>query len=753
MVQTNLTPPGEVIEIEQLTILKASKMAEFLRSGFNPYARFIECRREGENEVVVLKVEVEIGQITKNDIRDEETLAITFGKADNEMPEVVALRENFPHVPHINLRLTELPRSLCLFDKPYQELKSRLTPSLLIERIREWLALTARGQLHAPDQPLEPLLLGSSTPLLLPHDLFLSENESVVLDVYRRDNPNGRSTLIAEKIDSLPDRVNDIAITIRFPPQEHGRIRMNPRSLEELQEFVDRDNCDLKSKLADRFQQWTSDRGKLNSRLIIIACFPKYHRERETVEENDIWAFLTVQTVADVGEDLGLWKLHSQTDRYGQHTRTPGWLIVPDETKKGTNTELLVLNPAFLLSRDRAAVLNKITQKLDHKILAVGAGALGSQAIVNCCREGYGNWVIVDKDYLMSHNLARNALYMPSVGYSKAFGVMSYANQLLGEKAIAEAIMADVLEPEAEADKLNRAYAEAEIILDMSASVSIPKHLVFNVESKARRISAFLNPSGTDLVILAEAHSREQRLDGLEMQYYQELIENENLSQHLIVDGGYHRYARSCSDLTNRIPNNYVAIHAATVSQMLPKIIEQQESFMGIWSINERNMSVTSHQIVVSNMITPEISNYYDAAGWTVVTNRKFVDRLISWRQKKLPNETGGALVGIYDFERKIIYVAQSINSPSDSIEQSRSYIRGIEGLPEKLEIYSNQTSGIMEYIGEWHSHPNELCPSPSSDDEKLFEYMNEHMQPNSQPTLMLIVGSNENMCLLIKGE
>lgn len=174
---------------------------------------------------------------------------------------------------------------------------------------------------------------------------------------------------------------------------------------------------------------------------------------------------------------------------------------------------------------------------------------------------------------------------------------------------------------------------------------------------------------------------------------------------------------------------------------------------MGIWSINERNMSVTSHQIVVSNMITPEISNYYDAAGWTVVTNRKFVDRLISWRQKKLPNETGGALVGIYDFERKIIYVAQSINSPSDSIEQSRSYIRGIEGLPEKLEIYSNQTSGIMEYIGEWHSHPNELCPSPSSDDEKLFEYMNEHMQPNSQPTLMLIVGSNENMCLLIKGE
>lgn len=422
---------------------------------------------------------------------------------------------------------------------------------------------------------------------------------------------------------------------------------------------------------------------------------------------------------------MGLWKLLSLPNEHGHNVKTPGWLSPPEEAKKGSDTELLVLNPAFTLSRERAANLNKITQKLDHKILAIGAGALGSQVIINCSRAGYGNWIIVDKDYLLPHNLARNALYMPSIGYSKAHGIMSYSRQVLGEEAIAEAIMADVLEPEAELEKLNEAYKEVETILDMSASLSIPKHLVFNVESKARRISVFLNPSGTDLVILAEAHNREQRLDGLEMQYYQELIENKHLSRHLIVDGGYHRYARSCSDLTNRIPNNYVSSHAATVSQMLPRIIERQESFMGIWSIDEQDMSVTSHQIAVSNTITPKISNHYDAAGWTIITNEKLIDQLVSWRQKKLPNETGGVLVGIYDFERKIIYVAQSINSPSNSIEQSGSYIRGIENLPEKLKIYSNQTSGIVEYIGEWHSHPDDFCPSPSSDDKKLFKYMN----------------------------
>lgn len=752
MEQANFPPPGEVIKVDQLKILKAIKMAGFLRSGLYPYARYIECRREGENEVVVFKVQVEVGQITKNDIRDEETLAIAFGKADNAMPKVVALRKNFPSVPHINLGLTEFPRSLCLFDKPYPELKSRLTPSLLIERIREWLALTAKGQLHAKDQPLEPLLLGSSVPLILPHDLFLTEEESVALDVYRRDNPNGRTVLIAERIDSSQYKVEDIAITIKFPPQEHGQIKMNPSSLEQLQDFVGRDNLDLTETLSNHFRQWTSDQSKLNSRLIIIGYFPKYHSNLEAIKESDIWAFLAVQTIANIGEDLGLWKLLSLPNKHGQNVQTPGWLSPPEEAKTGSNTELLVLNPAFTLSRKRAANLNKITQKLDYRILVIGAGALGSQVITNCSRAGYGNWIIVDKDYLMPHNLARNALYMPSIGYSKAHGIMSYSRQVLGEEAISEAIMADVLEPEAKLEKLNEAYKEADIILDISASLSIPKHLVFNVKSKARRISAFLNPSGTDLVILAEAHNREQRLDGLEMQYYQELIENKQLHQHLIVDGEYHRYARSCSDLTNHIPNNYVSIHAATVSQILPRIIEREESFMGIWSINEHDMSTTSHNIAVSNTITPKISGCHDASGWTIITNRKLIDQLVSWRQKKLPDETGGVLVGVYDFERKIIYVAQSINSPPDSIERPTSYIRGTKNLPEKLEAYSNQTSGILEYIGEWHSHPDDFRPSPSDHDENLFEYIKEHMQINSQPTLMLIVGSNENMCWLVEG-
>lgn len=753
MQPTNLIAPGEVIELEQLTILKAISMAKFLRSQFSPYAELVECKREAENEIIVLKVEVEVPQITKNDIRDEETLAITFWQADNATPKVVSLRGDFPAVPHINLGLTEFPRSLCLFDKPYSELKNRLTPALLVKRIQEWLALTARGQLHAEDQPLEPLLLGSLTPLLLPYDLFGDEQEeSVALDIYRIDNPNGRTVLTGNKIDSIKRKVESIAITIKFPPREHGQIQMNPRSLEQLQDFIGRDSLDLKEALAAHFQKWTSDLDKLSCRLIIIGFFPKFSRDREVVE-SDIWAFGTVQNIADIGEDLALWKMESVTNKGVQEVKTPGWLLESDNTKRGANIELFVLNPIFHLSRDLAAYFNKVTQKLEQKILGIGAGALGSRIIENCSRAGYGDWTIVDKDYLLPHNLARHVLHIYSVGYSKAHGMMHYSKQVLGEEMSFEAIMADVLEPGAELEKLNDVYLKADVILDMSASIAVPKRLVFDIESEARRISVFLNPSGTDLVILAESKDRRQRLDYLEMRYYQELIDNEQLQQHLLVEGEHHRYARSCSDLTNRIPNSHVSTHAAIVSRMLPKIIENPDSFTGIWSINESDMGIAPHQIAISDPITPEISSHYDAAGWTIVTNRQLIEQLVSWRQNRLPKETGGVFVGIYDFERQIIYVARSINSPSDSIECPTSYIRGIEGLEGKIATYNKQTSGIIEYIGEWHSHPNGFEPKPSDDDNRLFEYIKRRMQSDCKPTLMSIVGSDENICWLVDGE
>ena len=58
-----------------------------------------------------------------------------------------------------------------------------------------------------------------------------------------------------------------------------------------------------------------------------------------------------------------------------------------------------------------------------------------------------------------------------------------------------------------------------------------------------------------------------------------------------------------------------------------------------------------------------------------------FLDKVYAARIKKLPNETGGILVGTYDMQRKIVYVVDCLLAPPDSEEWPTGFIRGFQGL------------------------------------------------------------------------
>ena len=158
---------GKVISAENLKVSKAGDFAKAI--GDARYACLVECKRTTSGcEIIVFDVEVQVGQKTVNDIRRFERIAVVFEGSDTKMPEVLALRCDFPHVPHLNRGLKEFPRNLCITEQKYNEKKLRWTGVTFVEEIRQWLALTAKGILHADDQPLEPLLLGSEGELILP---------------------------------------------------------------------------------------------------------------------------------------------------------------------------------------------------------------------------------------------------------------------------------------------------------------------------------------------------------------------------------------------------------------------------------------------------------------------------------------------------------------------------------------------------------------------------------------------------------
>src|SRR5438874_1304365 len=158
MIDQLLDPGGLIVPPSALTIPRAARLAELLARDRLCYVRLVECRTGGPDnpaETVVFDVEVERPRDLAHPIHRFERVAAMFSREDNGYPEVVSLRADFPRVPHLNHRNQEFPRSLCLYDQPWPQVVLRWTPAAFVERIRFWLAETAKSTLHKADQPLE----------------------------------------------------------------------------------------------------------------------------------------------------------------------------------------------------------------------------------------------------------------------------------------------------------------------------------------------------------------------------------------------------------------------------------------------------------------------------------------------------------------------------------------------------------------------------------------------------------------------
>ena len=134
-------------------------------------------RAAGEAEIIIVDLDIQRPQLVANDIRRVERVAVVLEPADDTYPEVLALRSDFPSVPHLNWRNDEFPRSLCLYDQSWDEVRTRWTASAFIERIRRGLRIRRRELLHRDDQPLEPLLFGTPYRLVIPADVLKVSGE------------------------------------------------------------------------------------------------------------------------------------------------------------------------------------------------------------------------------------------------------------------------------------------------------------------------------------------------------------------------------------------------------------------------------------------------------------------------------------------------------------------------------------------------------------------------------------------------
>jgi len=690
--------------------------------------KFVECKLNdvtGE-EVAVFDFYPDEHQNTIHDIRDIERIAISF-KSDKELPKVSALRMDFPNdLSHLNTSSPHSPRELCVYEDHWEELKHKWSASTFLLRIKEWLELSAIGTLHQEDQPLEPFLNTNSI-LIYGQNI----NETFFVKELAKDT---------YELTSEPQRNGNYAISISSIETEHGIIYGEPPSVGELLDILP-DELDFMSsihKLIGEVLNVNAEKRQkfLNQKIILILQVKLKRRTDTKSEKITLYGFIIDEVLASLG---------LKTEFLTENKTKPGELI-PNVLLFGENNFLVdkirdvpikCVNMIPKFDIERVALFSGKIDCNEYTFSLTGCGALGSQMLLNMARQGFGRWNLIDYDTLLPHNLTKHILFNKQVGLPKATSIKHVINQELfdNEDFILKCFERKIESAKSDVD-LHQSLDNSDVIIDISTSISAQRFLT-NTYPQKRKFSSFLNPKGNNLVFFAEDKENQKSLDLLEYQYYKELLSNENLEKHLELNESRIRYARGCRDISSTISQDNLGIFSGILSKKIKSQTKSENANISIWQLND-DLSVNFHNFDIDEWKEVKIN------GWTLYLNSKLLDTIRNFRISKLPNETGGIILGGVDKFYKKIFLVDSILSPIDSVEKRTLYIRGIKEVESKLVNISSITNNSIYYMGEWHSHPKGCSVNMSNDDDKLFsELVNESLF-RGEPACMMILGDNE---------
>ena len=643
---------------------------------------------------------------------------ITIYISNEETLPIVTVRDDFPIVPHLNVHEDNVRKSLCYSDLGYHEIRHKLNGRFLLTCIENWFRKTSMNQLHRPDQPLEPFfpyvnnVIVWNGQLGKPYfDKYIVEDREFGKLMYQSSDGNYFAVF------SLP-----------VPPDFSNLIHNMPQTLLELL-------CSFKNY--DTIITWLTDllsivrfpkiynkyfRQERNSllacKVLINIAIPKQRTDRAPIETFDLRSFVIDKSLKDILTDYGL-SLNGSKLEPSKHT--------------GGNGANIAITPFIVhlaQSKLKCRCANLVDEADGEKHFSlVGVGAIGSHILNNCLRSGYGKWTIIDHDYFWPHNIARHVLTSNDIGYSKVTSLEKVASHIQYDSDLV-AIASDVFGKD---NSVIVAFGQSDIILDASASIAVERHLALDVQSDARRISCFLNPKGTATIMLLESVDRSARLDLLEMQYYRELLKNEKYSDHMSLPETM-VYSGTCRSISSRISQDNISLSAALCCKAIKLHTSNTNGEIIIWT--HATDSVEKESFMADKWIT------HEQGGWKIELSLSLLGEMRTDREKALPNETGGVLIGAYDIARKRIYVVYQVRAPEDSISSPASFIRGCANLPERLKYIHETTLDNLTYIGEWHSHPS-VNTQRSADDVKLHKAIVGYNRENCLPGCMMILGTD----------
>ena len=728
--------------VSELRNQQAGALVGFVNRYAEAVATFVEARRRGEEELVVLNIRTGAPQASVYPIRrSTERVGILFG-GEGAMPFVVMLRDDFPDTDHQQLVPKGHPAVICIDDRPWAEALLTWTPAELIERILMWFRRAVRGELHDARQPLDPVFLGSPLSFIIARSILATDATE---DLIAEHDPEQATTLRVKRvaeIGKITKGLEPICIaTYRVQPERMQRLRYAPVTLGGLAAMLNVRGIELYADLTARFTKWLSEGEaavwRINARFSVIIEMPIVSPRGEQQEGVDVRAFVSAQSAGDIAVALGV-ALKTEVEDQGSkigYVKRLGQSAIDRQAVDTIAVQAAEVHLEF--ERELAARLAGRSAPDARKAVLVGAGAIGSHLADCLVREGRFHWTIVDDDRLLPHNLARHIARNDQTSSHKAVVLAGYLNATLaGEGAVAQPVSTNLFATGEHGAAIAEALAEADLIIDATASVLAARFLSDH-EAQARRLSTFFNPSGEATILLAEPAGRALTLRDLEAQYLGFVLRTGRLADHLGRPADTVAYTGACRAITNRIPQSRVSVLAGLAAAGVGNASDGTEAVISIWTLTSKN------EIILDSVSAEPVSRYR-ADGWQITVDVGLAARIRAMRDARLPSETGGMLFGLVDIPSKSIHLVDASPAPPDSEERLGGFVRGTQGVEALMEEVGRKTAGQVRYVGEWHSHPAHASARPSPVDARQIDWLSALMGMDSMPALMLIAADKQ---------
>lgn len=658
-----------------------------------PKCAIIEHGGELDCGVVVrieIKVDLPSRPVIKN-IKSKESILLYFPLGAEFDLQVYSARKDFPNLPHVMRRGKSGLAELCLFRTSLADWLAGKSFEDIIYRIRQWMADAAAGLLIKPDDPYEPLWVPMNRSIVemdidavkekeIPWQATAYECKAKGRQYYRINEKGG--TLLAK-------------VLYRCDVQSEPWSIL-PRLISDVEEMFTSAGFDISSDIKS-----ANSKPNLSRFLLILGV--KRPKEILGRENSDEWiAFLFERRKTRKGVLIGA----SKKDKNKNLTNDDIW-------------EIKCVPVRSVFTQQLAQTTSGWDQQINHnqQIAVIGAGALGSKVIMNLARSGLANVLIIDKDIMAPHNLARHELGGDDLGHAKAERLERRINAVYLGMTIASSFCKDVLVHQ---NELCEKLKSCKLVVDLSASKSVQSvlsNLCRENLISCPVVSAFLGDSGRSAFLFIDGKSKDLTVDVLEAELIAKHKELSCVKQWLNSGEDILQVGGGCRLMTTVVPDTLITHAAGWISHNIANMLATNNDWpdkgtIGILEMTQQNQFLSTS----SKWIHVQSPKWFSSQGWKVCLPKHIEDWMKQRCDEAGKNETCGIFLGVIDRWSNIVFVTNAWEGSVDSTGNTVECKRGRKKLRRKLKD-NLRDSGYMEwYAGEWHSHPKGSTLASSTD-------------------------------------